>query len=56
MTRFPLENGGYPSPWVQHGWNVFLNNDGEIQRAIDYDNGNPARQGLAPQHWDFVRR
>jgi REP element-mobilizing transposase RayT len=55
MARFEVEGGGHPSPWVQHGWNVFLNDEDEIRRAIDYDNGNPVRQGLAPQHWEFVR-
>lgn len=55
MTRFELERGGHPSPWVQHGWNVFLNNADEVRRAIDYDNGNPVKQGLEPQDWNFVR-
>jgi len=56
MSQFTLDGGAHPSPWVQHGWNVFLNNDEEIERAIDYDNRNPIKQGLAPQHWGFVRR
>jgi REP element-mobilizing transposase RayT len=33
MARFPLEGGRYPSPWVQHGWNVFLNTNEEIESA-----------------------
>jgi hypothetical protein len=41
--------------WVQHGWNVFLNNDEEIERAIEYDRNNPMKMGLAPQDWWFVQ-
>jgi REP element-mobilizing transposase RayT len=56
MAQFIREDGTHPSPWVQHGWNVFLNDDEEIERAIDYDNKNPVKMGWAPQHWGFVRR
>lgn len=55
MSRFADVDGNCPSVWVQHGWNVFLNTDEEIERSIDYDNRNPARMGLAPQQWSFVR-
>ena len=56
MARFADESGRCPSVWVQHGWNVFLNEDDEIERSIDYDNRNPSKMGLSPQQWSFVRR
>jgi hypothetical protein len=37
MTKFAKPDGSYPSVWVQHGWNVYLNSDEEIHRAIEYD-------------------
>jgi hypothetical protein len=55
MSQFAEADGRCPSVWVQHGWNVFLNTDDEIARSIDYDNRNPTKMGLPPQHWDFVR-
>jgi REP element-mobilizing transposase RayT len=56
MTRFVEPDGRCPSVWVQHGWNLFLNTDEEIARSIDYDDRNPKKMGLPPQHWGFVRR
>jgi REP element-mobilizing transposase RayT len=41
-------------PWVDHGWNVYLDCDADVFRAVDYTNANPTRDGLAPQHWDLV--
>ncbi len=51
-----LQNGRHSSPWVQHGWDAFVNQDEEIDRANRYDNGNPTRMGLAPQDWWFVKK
>jgi REP element-mobilizing transposase RayT len=56
MARFADATGKCPSIWVQHGWNVFLNEDEDIERAIDYDNRNPVKMGMAPQRWTFVGR
>ena len=56
MTRFASEDGRAPSVWVQHGWNVFLNNQEEIERAIEYDEKNPEKMGLPRQNWSFVAR
>jgi hypothetical protein len=55
MAPFADEKGRCPSVWVQHGWNVFLNTDDEIERSIEYDNRNPERMGLPRQQWSFVR-
>ena len=43
-----------PSPWVRRGWNVFLNTDEEVRRAICYVEENPIKEGKPPQHWSFV--
>ena len=40
--------------WACRGWNVYLNTADDIARAITYVNGNPARSGLPPQHWNFI--
>ena len=42
------------SPWTDHGWNVYLNTDHDVQRAIDYVYENPLREGLRQQHWSFI--
>ncbi len=49
-------NGRVPSPWVEGGWNVFLNEDDEIGHRIGYTNDNPVKAGLPPQQWPFVVR
>jgi REP element-mobilizing transposase RayT len=56
MEQFADENGKIPSVWVQHGWNVYLNTDQEIERAVEYDEKNPMKSGLCPQRWSFVQR
>jgi hypothetical protein len=35
-------------------WKVFLNNDAEIVRAIQYVQQNPMKEGFRPQKWSFV--
>jgi REP element-mobilizing transposase RayT len=47
-------DGTLPSPWQEDCWKVFLNNDGEIVRSIDYVVKNPEKHGRPPQKWGFV--
>jgi REP element-mobilizing transposase RayT len=47
-------DGSLPSVWAQGGWKVFLHNDVEIRREIEYVEKNPIRAGLRAQHWSFV--
>jgi REP element-mobilizing transposase RayT len=47
-------DGSLPTPWVAGGWKVFLHNDEEIIRTINYVNLNPEKAGLPPQHWEYV--
>jgi REP element-mobilizing transposase RayT len=42
------------SPWTDHGWNVYLNTDDDVRRAIDYVRENPLREGLRQQRWSFM--
>ncbi|MDQ3440432.1 MAG: transposase [Planctomycetota bacterium] len=56
MAQYVAPDGRYPSVWVQHGWNVFLNDREEIDRAVQYDEQNPEKMGLPPQNWSFVTR
>ena len=58
LTRDGLHPFGHlaaaPSPWVRRGWNVFLNTDDEIRRAVRYVKQNPIKEGKPPQQWSFV--
>lgn len=40
--------------WGAHGWNVYLDSDAAVQRAIAYVNANPAKEGKRPQQWSVV--
>jgi len=51
----PLRAGRVPSPWARGVWKVFLHTPDDVRRAIRYVQDNPAREGLAPQRWSFVR-
>jgi len=42
------------SPWSDHGWNVYLDCDADVSRAIEYVENNPLRAGLARQRWRCV--
>lgn len=41
--------------WGGPGWKVFLDHPDDVRRTIRYIEGNPAKWGLAPQRWPFVR-
>ena len=47
-------HGRLPSPWVEGGWNVFLDTDDEIRHRIGYTNDNPVKARLPRQQWPFV--
>lgn len=47
-------NGRLPSPWARGHWAVFLFNEAEVRRAVDYVEANPMKQGLPHQRWRFV--
>jgi REP element-mobilizing transposase RayT len=47
--------GRVPMVWVHRAWKVFLDDRVGMRRAIEYVEGNPARERLAAQRWSFVR-
>lgn len=49
-----LESGFLPSVWAQDFWKVFLFNDDDIWRSIEYVERNPERSGCPRQNWKFV--
>jgi REP element-mobilizing transposase RayT len=40
--------------WGEHGWNVFLNDEKAVLRAIRYVEENPVKEGKKKQSWPFV--
>ncbi|MEX0774120.1 MAG: hypothetical protein WD042_00255 [Phycisphaeraceae bacterium] len=43
-----------PSPWAHKGWQVFLDSQEDIARAIEYVRNNPMKERLPPQLWWFL--
>jgi len=43
-----------PKAWARGHWKVFLDSPEDIERAVEYVAGNPAKEGLPPQSWSFV--
>lgn len=42
------------SPWVHHGWNVYLDSPQRVRNAIAYVENNPVKEGKKKQNWKFV--
>ncbi len=40
--------------WSERPYKVFLYTPDDVRRVIAYIEANPAKEGLAPQHWPFV--
>jgi REP element-mobilizing transposase RayT len=40
--------------WSAHGWNAWLEDEGSVQRAIEYVEQNPLKEGKRPQRWSIV--
>ena len=45
-----------PNIWGRSGWSVFLDEEEDVLRAIEYVNQNPIEAGLPPQSWAFVEK
>ena len=50
----PPGRRGPLSPWARGGWCVYLDEDEDVRRAVEYVDENPGREGLPPQRWEFV--
>ena len=54
LKDFRKRDGSIPTPWVENGWNRFLNDWHAVKDAIDYVGRNPLKIGLPRQTWSFV--
>jgi len=41
--------------WAHGSWRVYLDTRADVQRAIEYVEANPAKEGKPRQRWSFVR-
>ena len=44
------------SCWAKQAWKVFIDTESHLERAIDYVESNPLKDGMAKQRWSFVLR
>ena len=49
-------DGSVPHCWADGEWIVFLDSTADIERAIRCVEGNPIKEGLPAQRWNFVQR
>jgi REP element-mobilizing transposase RayT len=54
LAGFINRSGRVPSPWVDGGWNRFIDDHRLIEPAADYVVKNPLKIGLSRQSWPFV--
>ncbi len=54
LVGYVDRKGGIPTPWTAKGWNVFLDDQAGIDRAMDYVERNPEKEGKPHQRWPFV--
>jgi hypothetical protein len=40
--------------WGEHGWNIYLDETPDVDRAIRYVEQNPMKEGKTAQHWSLV--
>jgi REP element-mobilizing transposase RayT len=57
--RHPMEHHREPSgrrhsPWARGFWVVYLDDESRIERAIQYVEQNPLKEGKPQQRWHFV--
>lgn len=44
-----------PTPWSKGRWSVFINDESQLESAIQYVERHPIKEGLARQRWEFVQ-
>jgi REP element-mobilizing transposase RayT len=54
LGSFTDRRGIPPTPWAAKCWKCFLDDDGDIGRAIRYVEENPTKEGKRRQTWSFV--
>ena len=50
----PYKDGTLPTPWTRRKWDVFLDDDRGIRRAIEYVKTNPIKEGKRAQDWQLI--
>jgi REP element-mobilizing transposase RayT len=56
LAGYTDHRGRTPSPWSQRQWQVFLDSQHAIHRAVEYVENNPLKEGKPAQRWSFVDR
>jgi REP element-mobilizing transposase RayT len=54
MWNCPKSDGALHTPWAEGCWHVFINDEPQLQTAIEYVTGHPAKEGQAAQNWPFI--
>ncbi|WP_218932342.1 transposase [Adhaeretor mobilis] len=54
FKRFQKPGGPLPSCWARQSWQVFLDREVDVHRAIQYVRENPIKAGFNPQRWSCV--
>lgn len=54
FERFARADGAIPTMWAGKYWKVFIDNDVHYDKAIDYVDDNPEKEGKKRQLWNFV--
>jgi hypothetical protein len=54
LRAFHKSDGTVPTPWSEGIWSVFINDDAQLNAAIQYVQRHPEKEGLAPQSWPFI--
>jgi REP element-mobilizing transposase RayT len=54
VKRAEQWTGGESPMWGEHGWNVFLDDETAVRRAIQYVEDNPLKEGRPRQKWAIV--
>jgi REP element-mobilizing transposase RayT len=55
FEKFADAKGNVPSVWAGKYWKVFIDHDEHLEKAIDYVDENPLKEGKRKQRWKFVR-
>ena len=55
FEHYPRDNGSLPTMWAGRYWKVFIDNDEHYEKAIEYVEKNPKKEGKKRQQGNFVR-
>ena len=55
LWSFKRADGYIPTPWAHGTWAVYLNSANDVQRAIQYVENNPLKEGKPRQRWSFIK-